>query len=69
MADACYRAPTKQQVLDGINKFTLPLQTNEHGQYTHDAILLLQKSTQRSSSANLTQTTPTSASCAAPALS
>jgi hypothetical protein len=43
MAKACYtaRATTKQQVLDGVNKFTL--HTNEHGQYTHDAILLLQK--------------------------
>jgi hypothetical protein len=43
MAEACYtaRATTKQQVLDGINKLTL--QTNKHGQYMHDAILLLQK--------------------------
>jgi hypothetical protein len=43
MAEACYtaRARTKQQVLDGVNKLTL--QTNEHGQYMHDAILLLQK--------------------------
>ncbi len=43
MAEACYtaRATTKQQVLDGVNKLTL--QTNEHGQYMHDAILLLQK--------------------------
>jgi hypothetical protein len=42
MAEACYtaRATTKQQVLDGVNKLTL--QTNEHGQYMHDAILLLQ---------------------------
>jgi len=42
----CYtaRATTKQQVLDGINKLTL--QTNEHGQYTHDAILLIQKGIQ-----------------------
>jgi hypothetical protein len=31
----------KQQVIKGIGK--LALQTNEHGQYTHDAILLLQK--------------------------
>jgi hypothetical protein len=31
----------KQQVIEGIEKLTL--QTNEHGQYTHDAILLLQK--------------------------
>ena len=47
MAEACYtaRATTKQQVLDGINKLTL--QTNKHGQYTHDAILLLQKGIQR----------------------
>jgi len=43
MAEVCYtaRATTKQQVLDGIDKLTL--QTNEHGQYTHDAIILLQK--------------------------
>ncbi len=43
MAEACYtaRATTKQQVLDSVNKLTL--KTNEHGQYTHDAILLLQK--------------------------
>jgi hypothetical protein len=43
MAEACYtaRATTKQQVLNGVKKLTL--QTNEHGQYTHDAILLLQK--------------------------
>jgi hypothetical protein len=47
MAEACYmaRATTKQQVLDGVNK--LSLQTNEHGQYTHDAILLLQKGIRR----------------------
>jgi hypothetical protein len=47
MAEACYsaRATTKQQVLDSIN--TLTLQTNEHGQNTHDAILLLQKGIQR----------------------
>jgi hypothetical protein len=47
MAEACYtaRATTKQQVLDGVNKLTL--QTNEHGQYTHDAILLLQKGIRR----------------------
>ncbi len=32
---------TKQQVLNSVNKLTL--QTNKHGQYTHDAILLLQK--------------------------
>jgi hypothetical protein len=47
MAEACYtaRETTKQQVLDRINKLTL--HTNEHGQYTHDAILLLQKGIQR----------------------
>jgi hypothetical protein len=47
MAEACYtaRATTKQQVLNGINKLTL--QTNKHGQYTHDAILLLQKGIRR----------------------
>ncbi len=47
MAEACYtvRATTKQQVHDGINKLTL--QTNEHGQYTQDAILLLQKGVQQ----------------------
>jgi hypothetical protein len=46
MAEACYTAwaTTKQQVLDGINKLTL--QTNEHGQYMHDAILLIQKGIQ-----------------------
>ncbi len=43
MAEACYlaRATTIQLVLDSVNKLTL--QTNEHGQYTHHAILLLQK--------------------------
>ena len=43
MAEACYtaRATTKQQVLDRISKLTL--QSNKHGQYTHDAILLIQK--------------------------
>jgi hypothetical protein len=43
MVEACYmvRATTKQQVIEGIGKLTL--QTNEHGQYMHDAILLLQK--------------------------
>jgi hypothetical protein len=47
MAEACYMAQptTEQQVLDGINKLTI--QTNEHGQYTHDAILLIQKGIQR----------------------
>ena len=47
MVEACYtaRATTKQQVLDGINKLTL--KTNEHGQYMHDAILLIQKGIQR----------------------
>ena len=46
MVEACYmaRATTKQQVLNGINKLTL--QTNEHGQYMHDAILLFQKGIQ-----------------------
>jgi hypothetical protein len=43
MVEACYtaRATTKQQILNGVNK--LILQTKEHGQYTHDTILLLQK--------------------------
>ncbi len=43
MAEACYmaRATTKQQVIKGVGK--LALQMNEHGQYTHEAILLLQK--------------------------
>jgi len=47
MAESCCtaRATTKQQVLDGINKLTL--HTNKHGQYTHDAILLIQKGVQR----------------------
>jgi hypothetical protein len=47
MAEGCYTArdTTKQQVLNGINKLTL--QTNEHGQYTHNAILLLQEGVQR----------------------
>jgi hypothetical protein len=48
MAEACCytaRATTKQQVLDGVNKLTL--QTNKHGQYMHDAILLLQKGIRR----------------------
>jgi hypothetical protein len=47
MAEACYmaRAMTKQQFLDGFNKLTL--QRNKHGQYTHDAILLLQKGIRR----------------------
>jgi hypothetical protein len=47
MAEACYtaRAMTKQQVLNGVNKLTL--QTNKHGQYMHDAILLLQKGIRR----------------------
>ena len=41
MAEACYtvRATMKQQVIKGIGKLTL--QTNKHGQYTHNAILLL----------------------------
>jgi hypothetical protein len=43
MVEAYYtaRAMTKQQVLNGVNKLTL--QANEHGQYMHNAILLLQK--------------------------
>jgi hypothetical protein len=43
MAEACYtaRMTTKQQVFNSVNKLTL--QMNEHCQYTHDAILLLQK--------------------------
>jgi hypothetical protein len=47
MAEACYtaRATTKQQVIEGIGK--LALQTNKHRQYTHDAILLLQKGIRR----------------------
>jgi hypothetical protein len=47
MAEVCYttQATTKQQVLDGINKLTL--QTNKHGQYIHDAVLLIQKGIQR----------------------
>ena len=38
MVEACYMAiaTMKQQVIKGIGK--LALQTNEHGQYTHDAI-------------------------------
>jgi hypothetical protein len=39
------RATMKQQVIEGIGKLTL--QTNEHEQYTHDAILLLQKGIRR----------------------
>ncbi len=35
------RATTKQQVIKRIGKLTL--QTNEHRQYMHDAVLLLQK--------------------------
>ncbi len=44
MLEVCYTAQdtTKQQVLNEINKLTQ--QTNEHGQYMHNAILLLQKS-------------------------
>jgi hypothetical protein len=47
MAEAYYTAwaTMKQQVLNGIN--TLTLQTNKHGQYTHNAILLLQKGVQQ----------------------
>jgi hypothetical protein len=46
MGEACYtaRATTKQQVLHRINKLTF--QTNKHGQYTHDAILRIQKGIQ-----------------------
>jgi hypothetical protein len=46
MAGVCYtaRATTKQQVLDRINKLTL--QTSKHGQYSHYAILLIQKGIQ-----------------------
>jgi hypothetical protein len=46
MAEVCYtaRATMKQQVLDRINKLTL--QTNEHGQYTHNAFLLIEKGIQ-----------------------
>jgi hypothetical protein len=47
MTEGCYtaRATTKQQVMKGIGK--LALQTNKHGQYTHNAILLLQKGIRR----------------------
>ncbi len=47
MAEACYtaRATMKQQVIEGIGK--LALQTNEHRQYMHDAISLLQKGIRR----------------------
>jgi hypothetical protein len=47
MVEACYtaRATTKQQVLNSVNKLTL--QINKHGQYMHDAILLLQKGIRR----------------------
>jgi hypothetical protein len=47
MAEACYmaRATTKQQILNGVNNLTL--KSNKHGQYTHDAILLLQKGIRR----------------------
>jgi hypothetical protein len=43
MMEACFMARTTAilQVLNCGNKLTL--QTNEHGQYMHDAILLLQK--------------------------
>ncbi len=58
MAEACYmaRATTKQQVLGGINKLTL--QTNKHGQYMHDAILLLQKGIQRILISQFNQSNP-----------
>ncbi len=54
---ACYTAwaMTKQQVLDSVNKLTLHM--NEHVQYMHDAILLLQKAFGVCSSASLTQAT------------
>jgi hypothetical protein len=47
MEEACYtaRATTKQQVLHSVNKLTI--QRNEHDQYTHNVILLLQKGIQR----------------------
>jgi hypothetical protein len=47
MAEVCYtvRATTKQLGIKGIGK--LALQTNKHGQYTHDTILLLQKGIRR----------------------
>ena len=47
MAEACYtaRATMKQQAIKGIGN--LALQMNEHGQYMHDAILLLQKGIRR----------------------
>ncbi len=47
MVEACYtaRATTKQQVIKGFGKLTL--QANKHRQYTHDAILLLQKGIRR----------------------
>jgi hypothetical protein len=47
MVEVCYmaRATTKQQVIEGIGK--LALQMNKHGQYMHDAILLLQKGIRR----------------------
>jgi hypothetical protein len=43
MAEACdtARATTKQQVLNSVYK--LIFQTNKHGEYKHDVILLLQK--------------------------
>jgi hypothetical protein len=43
MVEECYtaRSTTKLQLIKGTGK--LNLQTNKHGQYTHDAILLLQK--------------------------
>ncbi len=47
MAEACYmaRATTKQQVIKGIGK--LALHIDKHGQYTRNAILLLQKGIRR----------------------
>jgi hypothetical protein len=57
MAEAYYtaRATTKQQVLNSVNKLTL--QTNKHGQYMHDAILLLQKGIRHVLISQLTQET------------
>jgi hypothetical protein len=45
MAEVCYtaRATMKRQVIKGIGKLTL--HTNEHRQYMHKSILLLQKGT------------------------
>jgi hypothetical protein len=58
MAEACYvaLATTNQQVLNGINKWTL--QTNKHGQYTCVAILLFQKGIQRILDSQFNQSNP-----------